>query len=244
MVQTGLERWLADGPSCAGLAKKPRYGLLAHPASIDHRGRHSLESLAAAAPGLPSRLFAPEHGLWGHEQDMESVGDAVDPWTGLPVVSLYGTQAGSLRPSPETLDGLDAIVVDLQDVGSRYYTFIYTMAYTMEAAEAAGIPVVVLDRPNPIGGEAVEGPVLEPGWESFVGRYPIPVQETVNVCKFPQEPESVSVFSFFQLTTGLTQPMCKFGDSAASCILHLVSDSRFRIQDSQGISVQSVSSIA
>ena len=176
MVQTGLERWLADGPSCAGLAKKPRYGLLAHPASIDHRGRHSLESLAAAAPGLPSRLFAPEHGLWGHEQDMESVGDAVDPWTGLPVVSLYGTQAGSLRPSPETLDGLDAIVVDLQDVGSRYYTFIYTMAYAMEAAEAAGIPVIVLDRPNPIGGEAVEGPVLEPGWESFVGRYPIPVR--------------------------------------------------------------------
>lgn len=176
MVTTGLERWLAEGPECAGLEGKLRYALLAHPCSIDRGGRHALETLAASPAGLPRKLFAPEHGLWGHEQDMESVGDAVDAWTGLPVVSLYGSDPRSLRPSVESLDGLDAVVVDLQDIGSRYYTFVYSMAHVMEAAREAGIPVAVLDRPNPIGGTRVEGPVLEPGWESFVGRYPLPVR--------------------------------------------------------------------
>ncbi|NIM02472.1 MAG: DUF1343 domain-containing protein [Acidobacteria bacterium] len=176
MVRTGLQRWLTEGPACAGLGDSPRYGLVAHPATIDTAGRHVLEIAGSSAPGLPTRLFAPEHGLWGREQDMESVGEVVDPWTGIPVISLYGEDASSLRPSAETLEGLDAVVVDLQDIGSRYYTFIYTMAYVMEAAAPTGLPVVVLDRPNPIGGMRVEGPVLEPGWESFVGRYPLPVR--------------------------------------------------------------------
>ncbi len=176
MVRTGLQRWLSEGPACAGLSEPLRYGLIAHPASIDADGRHALETAESSGAGLPTRLFAPEHGLLGREQDMEAVGEVVDPWTGIPVVSLYGDEASSLRPSPESLEGLDAMVVDLQDVGSRYYTFVYTMAHVMEAAAPLGLPVAVLDRPNPIGGERVEGPILEPGWESFVGRYPLPVR--------------------------------------------------------------------
>ncbi len=107
---------------------------------------------------------------------MEAVPETSDPGSGLPVVSLYGRTASSLRPRPEHLDGLDAIVWDLQDVGSRYYTFVYTLSHVMEAAAAVRIPVVVLDRPNPIGGTGIEGPVLDPSLASFVGRYPVPVR--------------------------------------------------------------------
>ena len=107
---------------------------------------------------------------------MEAVAEPSDRTTGLPVVSLYGDTEDSLRPKPEHLKGLDAIVYDLQDVGTRFYTFVYTLSYMMEAARDADIPVVVLDRPNPIGGLAVEGPVLEPAMTSFVGRFPLPVR--------------------------------------------------------------------
>lgn len=176
MIITGMERWLQVGPQVAELDASLRYGLVAHPASIGRDGRHFLECAADSPAPLPARLFAPEHGLWGHEQDMEGVDDGVDPWTGLDVVSLYGSSADSLRPTVAALDGLQAVVVDLQDIGSRYYTFIYTMAYVMEACGELGIPVVVLDRPNPIDGLRVEGPILEPGWESFVGRFPLPVR--------------------------------------------------------------------
>jgi uncharacterized protein YbbC (DUF1343 family) len=106
---------------------------------------------------------------------MEAVGGGIDPATGLAVVSLYGTEEASLRPRSADLAGLDALVVDLQDVGSRYYTFVYTLSFVMEACAEAEIPVVVLDRPNPLGGLRVEGPVLDPAFASFVGRYPMPV---------------------------------------------------------------------
>ena len=121
------------------------------------------------------RLFAPEHGPYGHEQDMEQVHSTPESSTGLSVVSLYGNTAESLRPARSDLEDLDAIVADLQDVGSRYYTFIYTLSYMMEAARDADLPLVVLDRPNPLGGLRVEGPVLVPELSSFVGRYPLPV---------------------------------------------------------------------
>ena len=101
-----------------------------------------------------------------------------DHHTGLPVHSLYGKH---LKPEPEMLEGVDAIVFDIQDVGSRYYTFIYTLSYIMEACSKLGIEVVVLDRPNPINGISTEGPVLEPGYESFVGRYPIPIRHGMTV---------------------------------------------------------------
>jgi uncharacterized protein YbbC (DUF1343 family) len=173
---TGLERLLEAGPACAGLREGVRIGLVAHPASVNRRVEHAVDLLAGDPRLILSRLFGPEHGLRGEAQDMEPVDGAVDPDTGLPVSSLYGRDATSLRPRNDQIEPLDAIVYDLQDVGSRYYTFVYTLAYVMEAARDAGRPVVVLDRPNPIGGRTVEGPVLDPSLRSFVGRFPIPVR--------------------------------------------------------------------
>lgn len=175
-VRTGLDRWLDEGPGIAGLAAGVRLGLVAHPASVDRWLRHAVDALAARDDARLVRLFAPEHGLRGEAQDMETVGDSIDADTGLPVRSLYGSDPSTLRPRAEDLSDLDAVVVDLQDVGARYYTFVYTLAHVLEACSGAGIPTVVLDRPNPIGGRAVEGPVLDPALSSFVGRYPIPVR--------------------------------------------------------------------
>ncbi|HEX5042225.1 MAG TPA: DUF1343 domain-containing protein [Candidatus Polarisedimenticolaceae bacterium] len=176
MVRTGLDRLILGGASAAGLPRGARVGLLAHPASVDARARHAADLLAAHPDFRLVRLFGPEHGIRGEAQDMEAVAESSDRATGLPVVSLYGDTEASLKPSPADLADLDVLVHDLQDVGSRYYTFVYTLAHAMEAAAEAGLPVVVLDRPNPIGGLAVEGPVLEPPFRSFVGRYPIPVR--------------------------------------------------------------------
>ena len=114
---------------------------------------------------------------------METDEPLVDAGTGLPVVSLYGPDAASLRPRAEQLDGLDAMVYDLQDVGSRYYTFVYTMSYAMEACRDAGIPCIVLDRPNPLGGSRVEGPVSREELTSFVGRYPIAVRHGMTTAE-------------------------------------------------------------
>ena len=180
-VVPGLERWLQGGPATCGLRAGARLAVLCHAASVDRRARHLVLRLAEDSSYRLVRLFAPEHGLWGHEQDMEAVQEVVDPWTGLPVVSLYGRDRDSLRPRAEQLGELDAIVVDLQDVGSRYYTFVYTMAYVMEAAADAGLPVVVLDRPNPIDGLTLEGPMLDPALASFVGRFALPVRHGMTI---------------------------------------------------------------
>ncbi len=175
-VRTGVEAFLDPASEAAGLARGARLGIVAHPASIDAGGRHLVDRLVRDARFRVVRLLAPEHGVRGEAQDMEAVAEAEDRATRLPIVSLYGSEEGSLRPSPEHLKGLDAIVYDLQDVGSRFYTFVTTLSYVMDAAAEAGLPIVVLDRPNPIGGIAVEGPVLEPAFASFVGRFPIPVR--------------------------------------------------------------------
>jgi uncharacterized protein YbbC (DUF1343 family) len=185
-VASGLDRWIADGAGTCGLAPGARLGVLAHAASIDARGRHLLEWLRDERSYTLERLFAPEHGLWGHEQDMETVAAANDPFTGLPVRSLYGADRASLRPQASDLLGLDAIVVDLQDIGSRYYTFVYTLAYVMEAAAEARVPVVVLDRPNPIDGEILEGPLLDPALASFVGRFALPVRHGMTIGELAQ----------------------------------------------------------
>ena len=175
-VRTGLDSFLDPAGDAAGLARGARLGVVAHPASIDAGGRHLVDRLTRDGRFRIVRLFGPEHGVRGEAQDMESVDEPSDRATGLPVVSLYGDREESLRPKPEHLKGLDAIVYDLQDVGSRFYTFVYTLSYVMEAARDAGIPVIVLDRPNPIGGLAVEGPILDPSLASFVGRFPLPVR--------------------------------------------------------------------
>jgi uncharacterized protein YbbC (DUF1343 family) len=176
MIATGLDRLLASASRLAGR----RYGLLAHGASVtrDLVPAH----LALAAAGVPpQRLFAPEHGFHGIEQDMVPAADATEPWSGLPVVSLYGADADSLRPRAEAFDGLELLVIDLQDVGARYYTYAATAIWTAEAALGAGLEVWILDRPNPLGGEAVEGNLPESGFESFVGAFRLPVRHGLTL---------------------------------------------------------------
>ncbi len=157
-----------------------RVGLVCHPASVDRELRHAAD-LLAAAPGVRlAALFGPEHGYLGQAQDLIGVADGRDALAGLPVHSLYGDTYASLRPTPEQLRGLDTLVIDLQDVGSRYYTFPATMLFCMEAAAEQGLKVFVLDRPNPIG-EVVEGPLLQPGFASFVGIHPLPTRHGLTV---------------------------------------------------------------
>ncbi|MGI5860523.1 MAG: exo-beta-N-acetylmuramidase NamZ domain-containing protein [Myxococcales bacterium] len=170
-VRTGLEVLAAQ--RFAPLAGK-RVGAICNPTSVDERFEHLADLLRAAPRVELAALFGPEHGVRGEAQDMIGVGDAVDPRSGVPVYSLYGDRFESLSPTEESLRGLDALVFDIQDVGSRYYTFVYTMALCMKAAARAKLAFYVLDRPNPIAGAQVEGNLVRPGFESFVGMYPIP----------------------------------------------------------------------
>ena len=170
-VQSGLEVLAARRfAPLAGL----RVGAICNPTAVDRDFGH-LADLLRAAPGVTlAALFGPEHGIRGDAQDMVGVGEAVDLRTGVRVWSLYGDRFESLSPTPESLSGLDALVFDVQDVGSRYYTFVYTMALAMRAAAQAKLKFLVLDRPNPVGLSEVEGNLVHPGFESFVGLYPLP----------------------------------------------------------------------
>ena len=161
-VQTGLARLFAEGN--AALADR-RIGLLCNATSVDHELRHAIDLLRGKYN--ITALFGPEHGVRGDAQDMIGVDSAREG--GLPVYSLYGHTLESLSPTPAMLDQIDVMVFDIQDVGSRYYTFVWTMVLAMRACAQAGKGFVVLDRPNPIGGIAIEGAAIEPGFESFVG---------------------------------------------------------------------------
>jgi len=150
-----------------------RIGLVTHPAAVDGQLRHASE-LLASAPGVQlAALFGPEHGWQGEAQDLIGVRDSHDPNSGLRVYSLYGDSFDSLRPTEEQLRGLDALVIDLQDIGSRYYTFQATMLLCLQATARSKLRTFVLDRPNPLGGTVIEGPLLRPGFESFVGIHSI-----------------------------------------------------------------------
>jgi len=165
-VQTGLARLAADGnPLLAGR----RIGLLVNPTAVDVQLRHAVDLLAARADLKLTALFGPEHGVRGDAQDMIEVDDAHDARTGLPIHSLYGTTEASLTPTAAMLDEIDVMVYDVQDIGSRYYTFVWTMVLAMRACAKAGKAFVVLDRPNPIGGHLVEGGAIDAGFDSFVG---------------------------------------------------------------------------
>ncbi|NOX38724.1 MAG: DUF1343 domain-containing protein [Calditrichaeota bacterium] len=181
IVQTGLD--ILQRQSFRHL-KQRAVGLLCNQASINHQLIHILDVFyPASQQGYFSlkAIFGPQHGLWGHTQDnMIEWEGYTDPHTGIPIYSLYGQHR---KPTPEMLKGLDLMVVDLQDVGARYYTFIWTLALVMEACQEQGIAVLVLDRPNPIGGEQIEGPILHMDFRSFVGLYPIPVRHGMTIAE-------------------------------------------------------------
>ncbi|MBI4820680.1 MAG: DUF1343 domain-containing protein [Deltaproteobacteria bacterium] len=184
-VSTGIDALVRE--NFARLRGK-RVGLVAHPASVDARLHHTLDLMVEAKLNLVA-LFGPEHGITGEAQDMEHVLEAehaTDPRTGARLYSLYGSRVESLKPTREMLDGLDVVVVDLQDIGARYYTFAATMGYVMEVAAEANVPVMVLDRPNPLGGreQDVEGPRIDSGFESFVGAYDLPIRHGLTMGEY------------------------------------------------------------
>ena len=156
-----------------------RVGLVAHPASINSRMQHAGGIFHSSKKFRLTALFGPQHGILGQTQDnMVEWEGFRDPASGLPVYSLYGN---TRKPRAEMLEDVDALVIDLQDVGSRYYTFIWTLELCMQACHEAGKSVIVLDRPNPIGGHLIEGPVLKPEFASFVGLRPLPVRHGMTI---------------------------------------------------------------
>jgi uncharacterized protein YbbC (DUF1343 family) len=174
VIETGLDVLCADRLE---LLRGRRVGVLCHPASVAGDLTHVVDRLVAAGV-RPTRLFGPEHGVRGEAQDMIGVEDGKDAQTGIPVTSLYGETFESLTPAAAELAEVDVLVIDLQDVGSRYYTYVWTMALALQAAARAGVAVVVLDRPNPLGGHVddIEGGSVEPACESFVGLGAVPVR--------------------------------------------------------------------
>jgi uncharacterized protein YbbC (DUF1343 family) len=171
-VRTGLERLLSQE---IHLLRGKRVGLVCNASSVTADLAHAADLFAAHPDFELLRLFGPEHGIRGDAQDMIAVdGERSDARTGVPVVSLYGRDEKSLWPKDEQVADLDLIVFDIQDVGARYYTYVYTLAYCMSVAGRLGKAVVVCDRPNPISGTLVEGNLVQPGYESFVGRFPLP----------------------------------------------------------------------
>ncbi len=175
-MQTGLDRLLRNHGK---LLQGKRVGILAHPASVDKHYQSILELLGKEKSCRIVALFGPEHGFFGQAQDMDAV--KAETRNSIPVYSLYGSTEASLKPTLASLENVEVLVCDLQDVGSRYYTFIYTLAFCMEAAARAGTQVVVLDRPNPINGHQVEGNLVGAGYRSFVGYYPLATRHGMTV---------------------------------------------------------------
>lgn len=177
-IQLGVEKLLEEIPSSV---RGARVGLICNQASVDHDFRHIADRFQANSGLELTTLFGPQHGIRGEVQDnMIETPHTVDSVTGLPVYSLYSE---TRIPTDEMLANVDALVFDMQDVGCRIYTFVYTLANCMRAAGKLGKRVVVCDRPNPIGGKAVAGNVLEPEFASFVGQFPVPVRHGMTVCE-------------------------------------------------------------
>jgi uncharacterized protein YbbC (DUF1343 family) len=175
-IKLGLERWLEDPQAWS---RGGRVGLICNPSSVDRHFRHAADLFHQHPEVRLTALYGPQHGIRGETQDnMIEWEGFQDPRTGVMAWSLYGE---SRQPTEEMLAEVDLLVFDVQDVGTRVYTFIYTMALAMQAVKRAGKRMVVLDRPNPIGGVLVEGDLLQPGFESFVGLYPIPMRHGMTV---------------------------------------------------------------
>lgn len=161
-----------------------KVGLVAHPASVDGSLTPTIDVLRNAENVNLVALYGPEHGVWGDVYAGDKVEDNRDPTTGLPVFSLYGA---TRKPTPEMLQGIDALVFDLQDIGSRSYTFVSTMKLCLKACAEADIPFIVLDRPNPLGGERIEGPMLREGFESFIGLINTPYVHGMTMGELAQQ---------------------------------------------------------
>lgn len=157
-----------------------RVGLLTHPAGVNRNGISTIDVLRRAPNVRLVALFGPEHGIYGNEKANVPVDDKIDPRTGLPVYSLYGAYR---KPTPKMLAGLDALLIDLQDVGVRSYTYVSCMRYTMEACFEQGVEVVILDRPNPLGGLKVDGPPLDREWRSYVGAFHVPYVHGLTIAE-------------------------------------------------------------
>ncbi len=171
MLKTGLDVLLQDRSSYFG---NKRIGLLSNQASVNHELIHGRIPLKEKFGARFRSLFSPQHGFFSEKQDnMIESGHLIDTVTGLPIYSLYGERR---RPTPDMFAELDILLIDLPDVGTRVYTFLYTMAYCMEQAAESGKKIVVLDRPNPIGGKRIEGNILRPDCQSFVGLYALPMR--------------------------------------------------------------------
>jgi uncharacterized protein YbbC (DUF1343 family) len=176
-VHVGLEIACQTPPDVLRTARA--FGLLANQSSVDRSFRHAADVLAQRFPGRLKALFGPQHGLWSAQQDdMVETAHARDARLAVPVHSLY---SDTRKPTQQMLDGLDLLVVDLQDVGTRVYTYVWTLTYCLEACAQKGIPVLVLDRPNPLGGEVAEGALLDPAYTSFVGRAPLPMRHGLTI---------------------------------------------------------------
>src|SRR5690606_27895219 len=173
--EAGIENLLAHH---LDLLRGKRVGLVTNPTGVNRELRSGIDLLASHPEIELVALFGPEHGVRGDAQAGDQVASSRDPATGLPVHSLYGENR---EPDADMLRGIDVLVFDIQDVGARFYTYPYTLANVLRAARRAGIDVIVPDRPNPIGGVQVEGPVLEPEYASFVGMYPIPIRHGMTI---------------------------------------------------------------
>ncbi len=181
-MKFGIDRLIEDADLRRPLAGK-RVALLAHPASVTHELGHSLDALSALDDINLTAAFGPQHGLRGDKQDnMVETEDFLDPVHNIPVFSLYGEVR---RPTAHSMDSFDVILIDLQDLGCRIYTFITTLRYMLEAAVEHGKTVWVLDRPNPVG-RPIEGTLLEDGWESFVGAGPMPMRHGLTMGEMGQ----------------------------------------------------------
>ena len=179
-VRTGLDR-LPGSAALVEQLRARRVGLLAHPASVDRELHHASDVLDRLGVRV-ALVFGPEHGYGGEAQDMVGVADARDA-RGTPIRSLYGERYEDLSPRPEDLARIDVLLVDLQDVGARYYTFVWTAVLALRACSAAGVRVIVLDRPNPIGADArtVEGRRQKGAFRSFVGLEPLPIRHALTM---------------------------------------------------------------
>jgi uncharacterized protein YbbC (DUF1343 family) len=175
-VSIGLENCLESPPK---ILREARFGLLLNQASVNKDFAYASALLARRFPGKLAALFAPQHGFWSEQQEnMIETGHGRDESLGVPLYSLYSE---TRKPTPAMLRGLECLVIDLQDVGTRIYTFVWTMMHCLEACAEVRIPVVVLDRPNPLGGKTFEGPLLDLHYASFVGRSVIPMRHGLTM---------------------------------------------------------------